>query len=67
MVNYLQYNNQRDRQIVKLSIQYDIAFFLNIFIDYAITVVPFPPLHSILHTPPSHLPTPIVHAHGSYL
>ena len=27
-------------------------FFLNIFIDYAITVVPFPPrLHSILPTP----------------
>ena len=26
-------------------------FFLNIFIDYAITVVPFPPLHSILLTP----------------
>ena len=42
--------------------------FLNIFIDYAVTVVPFPPsLHSILPTPSlPHYP-PIVHVHGSYL
>ena len=30
-------------------------FLKNIFIDYAITVVPFPPLHSIVPTPP-HIP-----------
>ena len=32
--------------------------FLNIFIDYAITVVPFPPLHSTpsCPPPPSHIP-----------
>ena len=32
--------------------------FKNIFIDYAITVVPFPPLHSIqcCPPPPSHIP-----------
>ena len=43
-------------------------FFKNIFIDYAITVIPFPPpLHSIL--PTSSLPhsLPIVDVHGSYL
>ena len=44
-------------------------FFLkNIFIDYAITVVPFPPpLHSILPTPLPPTSPPIVHVHGSYL
>ena len=43
-------------------------FFLNIFIDYAITVVPFPPpLHSILPTPSLPHSPPIVHVHGSYL
>ena len=33
-------------------------FFLNIFIDYAIAVVPFPPLHSTpsCPPPPSHIP-----------
>ena len=42
---------------------------LNMFIDYAITVVPFPPLHSTpsCPPPPSHIPPPIVHVHGSYL
>ena len=42
--------------------------FLNIFIDYAITVVPFPP-HSTPSYPPPSLPhsPPIVHVHGSYL
>ena len=35
------------------------GFFKIYFIDYAITVVPFPPsLHSILPTPPSHIPHP---------
>ena len=41
-----------------------------IFIDYAITVVPFPPIHSTpsCPSPPSHIPPPpIVHVHGSYL
>ena len=35
-----------------------LLFFLNIFIDYAITVVLFPPLHSTLSCPPppSHIP-----------
>ena len=43
------------------------SIFFNIFIDYVITVVPFPPLHSILPTPfLPHSPT-IVHVHGSYL
>ena len=43
-------------------------FFFNIFIDYAITVVPFPPsLHSILRTPSLPHSPPIVHVHGSYL
>ena len=38
-----------------LSIRF---LFLNIFIDYAITVVPFPPLHSTpsCTLPPSHIP-----------
>ena len=33
-------------------------FFLIYFIDYVITVVPFPPLHSTTHCtpPPSHIP-----------
>ena len=33
-------------------------FFFNIFIDYAITVVPFPPFHSTpsCPPPPSHIP-----------
>ena len=49
----------------------DCSFFfnLNIFIDYAITVVPFPP-YSTPSCPPSslpHSPPPIVHVHGSYL
>ena len=48
-----------------------IIFFLffRIFIDYAITVVPFPPLHSTpsYPLPPSHIPPPILHAHGSYI
>ena len=44
--------------------------FLNIyFIDYAITVVPFPhpftPLHPAHPLPPT--PPPIVHVHGSYI
>ena len=46
----------------------DVVGFFNIFIDYAITVVPFPPhptpscpLPSLPHSPP------IVHVHGSYL
>ena len=41
---------------------------LNIFIDYAITVVPFPP-HTPLHPAHPLPPTfpPIVHVHGSYL
>ena len=42
--------------------------FLNIFIDYAITVVPFPapltPLHPAHPLPPPF--PPIVHVHGSY-
>ena len=43
-------------------------FFLNIFIDCAITVVPFPPpLHSILPSPSLPHSPPIVHVHGSYL
>ena len=44
------------------------VFFLNIFIDYAITVAPFPP-HSTPSCPPPSLPhsPPIVHVHGSYL
>ena len=44
-------------------------FFKNIFIDYAITVVPFPPpsLHFILPTPSFPHSPPIVHVHGSYL
>ena len=39
------------------------------FIDYAITVVPFPPLHSTPSCPPPSLPhlPPIVYVHGSYL
>ena len=43
--------------------------FFNIFIDYAITVVPFPRplLHSILPTPSLPHSPPIVHIHGSYL
>ena len=43
--------------------------FFNIFIDYAITVVPFPPhtLHSILPTPSLPHSPPILHVHGSYL
>ena len=46
----------------------NIFIFLNIFIDYAITVVPFPlPLHSILPTPSLPHSPPIVHVHGSYL
>ena len=44
-------------------------FFKNIFIDYAITVVPFPtpltPLHPAHPLPPTF--PPIVHVHGSYL
>ena len=34
------------------------VFFINIFIDYAITVVPFSPLHSTpsCPPPPSHIP-----------
>ena len=43
-------------------------FFLNIFIDFAITVVPFPPptpLHPAHPLPPTF--PPIVHVHGSYL
>ena len=42
--------------------------FFNIFIDYAITVVPFPP-HSTPSCPPPSLPhsPPIVHVHRSYL
>ena len=45
------------------------SFLKNIFIDYAITVVPFPPLHSTPSCPssPSHIPPPIVHVHGSYV
>ena len=51
----------------QLLIRY-FLFFLNIFIDYAITVVPFhPPLHSILPTPSLPNSPPIVHVHGSYL
>ena len=50
---------------------YVTSFFKNfdIFIDYAITVVPFPPLHSTPSCPPlpSHILPPIVHVHGSYL
>ena len=43
------------------------SFFI-LFIDYAITVVPFhPPLHSILPTPSLPNSPPIVHVHGSYL
>ena len=42
-------------------------FIFNIFIDYAITVVPFPPpLHSILPTLSLPHSPPIVHVHGSY-
>ena len=41
--------------------------FKNIFIDYVIIVVPFPPLHSTPSCPPSPSPPPIVHVHGSYL
>ena len=45
------------------------SLFKNIFIDYAITVVPFPPLYSTpsCTPPPSHIPPPIVHVHGSHL
>ena len=41
----------------------------NIFFDYAIPVVPFPPLHSTpsCSPPPSHIPPTIVHVHGSYI
>ena len=46
-----------------------IYLFKIIFIDYAITVVPFPPLHSTpsCPPPPSYIPPPIVHVHGSYI
>ena len=42
---------------------------LNIFIDYAIIVVPFLPLHSTpsCPPPPSHIPPALVHVHGSYI
>ena len=47
-----------------------ISFLKNIFINYAITVVPFPSLYSLppciplpTHIPPTHL----VHVHGSYI
>ena len=44
------------------------VFFINIFIDYAITVIPFPPLTPLhpAHPLPPTFP-PIVHVHGSYL
>ena len=38
------------------------SFSLNIFIDYAITVVPFPPLHSTPSCPPPSLPHPPSHS-----
>ena len=43
--------------------------FLIYFIDYAITVVPFPPpsFYSILPTPSLPHSPPIVHVHGSYI
>ena len=38
----------------------EVSFFLNIFIDYAITVVSFPPPTPLdpAHPPPSHIPPP---------
>ena len=51
-----------------LAVCISFFFFFNIFIDYVITVVPFPPLlHSILPTPSLPHSPPIVHVHGSYL
>ena len=42
------------------------CFFKNIFIDYAITVVPFPPFSASCPPLPPTFP-PIVHVHGSYI
>ena len=49
------------------SLRRDLDFLKYIFIDYAITVVPFPPpLHSILPIPSLPHSPPIAHVHGSY-
>ena len=44
-----------------------IVNFLKKYLDYAITGVPFPPLHSILPTPSFPHSPPIVHIQGSYM
>ena len=43
------------------------VLFLIYFIDYAITVVPFSPLHCSPPCTPSHTYSPLDHVHGSYI